>query len=251
MAAIIGDFLGIGRTLSTYTAEDLARINEIINSGLHQFYFPSVLINNQLITHSWSFLKKSMTITTTSSASDYDLPDDFGGFIGKLNFAEDEAFESPSYVSPDKILQLRQFGTFGSQAPNLFSIITKSSTPSSSAGQRFQLMLHPDPDGVYHLSGYYNVIPNKMAEGSAEYPYGSAAHRETLLESCLAIAEQRMNDEAGIHTDKFGSLIQASIGYDRKFNDIEFLGYNGDRSSRSFTNSSITYVTYEGTRYPS
>jgi hypothetical protein len=39
---------------------------------------------------------------------------------------------------------------------------------------------------------------------------------ELITESCLAVAEQRANDEAGIHTDIFNRLLVSMIARDRK-----------------------------------
>jgi hypothetical protein len=83
------------------------------------------------------------------------------------------------------------------------------------------------------------------------------AHAETLLQSCLAVAEFRMNDEKGIHWTTFMERLTASIASDSEAMVPEFLGYNEDGSdftqqytrSGRWWNREDTRVTYNGVQY--
>jgi hypothetical protein len=55
---------------------------------------------------------------------------------------------------------------------------------------------------------------------------------ELYIESCLAVAEERMNDEAGLHTQRFQTLLLDAIARDRK-NGARFYGPMGHREEYS------------------
>ena len=76
---------------------------------------------------------------------------------------------------------------------------------------------------------------------------------EVYLESCLSIAEQRLNDDAGIHTEKFKVLLQAAIANDAASHAPHTLGYNADHSdghgSRFDEHDGVAVHSFEGTTY--
>lgn len=72
-----------------------------------------------------------------------------------------------------------------------------------------------------------------LTDGSVEYTIypeepnsiGMRYHRETILESCLAIAEQRVEEVAGIHTNIFATrLLPASISRDQSVSTPRIMG---------------------------
>jgi len=87
-------------------------------------------------------------------------------------------------------------------------------------------MVYPKPDANYTVSYKYHALPGKI-DASYPYPKGGAAHAETILEACLAIAEARMDNNAGIHAAAFQNRMNASIAFDKKMHTPEYLGYNG------------------------
>lgn len=169
------------------------------------------------------------TVTITSTG-DYDLPDDFGGIEGKITFDQDEAYRSLPIVGEGSIRALRQ-NNVSAREPDRAAIRPKAYAVSASEGQRFELMLWPVPDQVYNLTYRYNAIPNKIS-ATNEYPLGGMIHGETILESCLAMAEHTMDDQQGIHAARFQELMAASIAFDRQAMTPEFFGYNGDNSEK-------------------
>tara|TARA_R110002110_G_scaffold93689_1_gene243565 strand:- start:243 stop:605 length:363 start_codon:yes stop_codon:yes gene_type:complete len=90
-------------------------------------------------------------------------------------------------------------------------------------------MLYPKPDKAYTLSYRYHALPNQLTAANP-YPMGGAAHAETILESCLAVAESRMDNNAGIHAAAFQQRLAASIAFDTAMHTPEHMGYNGDGS---------------------
>jgi len=177
----------------------------------------------------------------------YDLPDDWNGWACKnLTFQPQESYEPVKFVSEGEIRRLRQFND-ARQAPTRAAIRAKSSTGAS--GQRFELMLYPIPDAEYLLDGLYNVLLNKIDSSTYPYPLGGMAHAKTIEESCLAVAEIKVNDEAGLHKGLFQEALAISITNDRQ-REPDSYGYNGDNSTdRESCNGSCRprhSVTYEG-----
>jgi hypothetical protein len=75
-------------------------------------------------------------------------------------------------------------------------------------------------------------------------------HSELIVASCLAMAEQRANDEKGIQWDRFVSLLAAGLAQDRK-NGARFFGHMGapigeDVVSSSRLRTRSGDVTYSG-----
>ena len=166
------------------------------------------------------------TFTITSNGN-YQMPDDFGGMEGDLTFGEDEGWVTIPLVGEGQIRSLRQTES-GTGRPEFAALRPKPM--DATVGLRWELLLHPSCDSTYNLSYRTNVFPAKL-DTTNKYPLGGAAHSETVLESCLAIAELRGNDERGIHQAKFLERLAASIQYDMQANSSQFLGYM-DRRQR-------------------
>ena len=99
-------------------------------------------------------------------------------------------------------------------------------------GQRWEAMFHQPPNAVFTLHYRYAVLPDALVKTTAGHPYGSAHHSETILESCLAIAETREKDTASTeHLDRFTRVLLGSIDRDKLLVEaIQVYGYNGDSS---------------------
>ncbi len=114
-------------------------------------------------------------------------------------------------------------------------------------GQRWELMLYPAPDLEYDVLMPY--VPNPDALTSqASYPWGGMAHAETVLQSCLAVAEHRVENERGIEYVRFMERLKASADHDRRLRP-PFLGRNVDRSDTESAPAAwqrVQYVTYNG-----
>lgn len=216
------------RTSSNWSSDETTQIDEIINSGLRQFYHPAP---TQIAPkgHKWTFLEPTTTLTTSADDYDYNLSADFGGLLGSITYAGTDNRWFPVEMTGEnriRLLRQRDFTDVNSD-PKLAAIRPKSSDGSN--GQRFELLLWPTPDKAYTLSYKYHALANKLTTGNP-YPLGGEAHAETILESCLAVAETRMDNVAGIHSAAFQSRLNASISYDRKLHTPERMGYNGDGS---------------------
>ena len=66
-AALIGYYLGYGRTSGNWTPDQQSDIDDCINAGLRQFYYPPTPLNQ--VNHEWSFLRPITTLPIFSSLS--------------------------------------------------------------------------------------------------------------------------------------------------------------------------------------
>ena len=185
---------------------------------------------------------------------DYEMPDDFGFIEGVLTYDPNiSPFSKVEVVGEALIRRHRQDRSAYSARPRLVAIRPKLLTSAAAAteGQRFEMMFWPTPDAAYTFTYTYVPLPDKIS-GSALYTYGGMAHTETLLEACLSVAEERENDEKGIHWNQFMERLAASIAYDRRSRPQK-LGYNGDRSDDlagpGRRPQNMSGVTYEGAYY--
>lgn len=222
----VAGFLGYSRTSTDWTTTQAAWMDGILRSGLRQFYFPPPTDQTQS-TYEWSFLKPTASITISESAQEVNLPDDFGAIDGEITVSGDNSYWPLRVWGEGKVRQAHTTSPNSSGRPIMTAIAPIKGT-NTTEGQRFKMLVYPITDAEYTLEFRYSILGDFLS-GAKPYAYGGAAHAETLLESCLAIAEQRLDDSMTVHTIKFRERLAASIGYDRRLKP-QLLGYNGDRS---------------------
>lgn len=192
---------------------------------------------------------------TIDSEDVFTLPWDYGGMSGEGRFTFNVNENKLTYISvtsESRIRLLRQ-SSVAPATPYLAAIIPL--TTGANQGQRWGIMFHPPPNDVILLHYRYYVLADALVDDTQEYPYGSVAHSETILESCLAIAESREKDSASTeHQDRFGMLLQASIDHDAQLGEaVVHYGYNRDDSDgpegRIVPTRHYGLVTYNGVEY--
>jgi hypothetical protein len=220
-------FLGWSPDPDDWDSDQADRMEVILKSGLRQFYYPTVMDG---LMYDWSFLRPSGEVRLLSGSNSRRLPDDFGGFEG------DVVVKPASGTAPQCPVQLYNEG----QIDALFARSpTASGKPIAAAsrplrsegadhGQRWEVYVYPEADTNYILRFRYSLHPSALTERNP-WAYGGPAHAETIIESCLAVAEQREDDAMGVHTAKFKERLAASVAADRKYKP-KTLGYNGDSS---------------------
>jgi hypothetical protein len=169
---------------------------------------------------------------TIASDSTFILPWDFGGMAGDGKFTYDNAnnkLSNITMVSEAQIRKLRQ-SSISTATPYLAATLPK--TTDGTEGQRWEAMFYPPPNEPLVLHYRYFILPDALISTTKEYPYGSAAHSETILESCLAVAESREKDGGdGQHNARFEKFLFSSIDHDNSLiKTVEYFGYNGDNS---------------------
>lgn len=185
----------------------------------------------------------------------FTLPWDFGGLAGDGRFTYDvdeNKLASIRVTADAKIRLLRQTST-SAGTPYLAAIVPLGT--GTTQAQRWAAQFHPPPNDAITLHYRYHILPDALTSGIYAYPYGSAAHSETLLESCLAIAESREKDSVSTeHQDRYKLLLQGSIDHDKQLGEaVVHFGYNGDNSDEAEEDVSLPrhngLVTYEGNTY--
>lgn len=233
---------GYGRNNLNWSAAQLANIMAIIKSGYRRFCYPPRL-PGQAMPHSWSFIRVVDTLTTVADQEDYTLPDDFGSIDGPITY-DPVVYQRELTNRSELEIRRRRSEFTGTGQPTAYAI--RPIRLTGTGGQRWQLMLSPKPDAAYTLIYRYSILPDAMAE-AGRFPIGGMIHAETLLESCLAVAEERLDDTAALHNAKFLQLLDASIGHDQRLAP-EFMGYVGSGrltdeacTRHSYTDSPMKY----------
>lgn len=249
----VGFFLGYGRGAQNgdvaWNNNQQKTIDSVVASGLRNFYYP-MAPNGTTI--NWSFLKPTATFTLTVGDNTLPLPDDFGGIEGEITIL------GPNDTTwfPIQICNEGQIRANFSAYPVITGRPLKAAVqPIKGTGavqsQRFRLFYFPTADTAYNIQFQYYVNPDYLT-GAFPYAYGGPPHAETLLESCLAVAEQRLDDMAGVHSQKFQERLLASAIYDNKMKSQD-LGYNGDNSDSIgywwVRNHYDDYIKFNGVLY--
>lgn len=255
LAGEVGRFLGYGPGAyfgsQAWTADQQAAIDGCVRSGLRQFYFPPPQEGYDS-SYDWSFTKPVTNIALPTGGTTVALPDDFGGIEGDITLLS--ATSQISWSVPLK--NEEQVRQKYSELPNstgrpVMAAVQPIRQTSGVQGQRFQLLVWPVADQAYTLQISYYVNADALT-ANCLYPLGGMAHAETILESCLAIAEERLDDSSGVHAAKFAQRLAASISMDRRLKP-QTLGNNGDRSDRPDLWGRDHYwdqsVTYRGVQY--
>jgi hypothetical protein len=193
---------------------------------------------------------------TIDSEDLFTLPWDYGGMSGEGRFTYDVSENKLSSIDVTSDARIRLFrqSSVATGTPYLAAIIPL--TTAGTQGQRWGVIFHPPPNDVITLHYRYYVLADALVDTSLEYPYGSVAHSETILESCLAIAETRENDSASTeHQARFAVLLQSSIDHDKQLGQtVTNYGYNRDNSDgpdegREQLARHYSLVSYEGVEY--
>lgn len=184
------------------------------------------------------------SITVASGTSyeinqqDYDLPDSFGELESDVTFAMNQATWSIREVNEAQIRVKRQSGA-NTGRPCECAIRAKTTTGVT--GQRYEIMFWPTPDAAYTLSYKYTVLTDALSS-SFPYPYGGMSHAETILASCLDVAERKENNmPQGPESLNYQKRLAASISHDLR-KAPKFLGYNGDPSMGGHVYERLKYV---------
>jgi hypothetical protein len=232
LQAKVGLFLGWGRGAAfgdqSWSDYQSAAIEDCVRSGCRQFYVPPAIPPMQG-SYDWSFLRPTSQLDFPTGTQTLVLPDDFGGVEGTITCLSSVTqitwpvrLYNENYIRQQYIVDPTMTGR------PMAAAVQPIKGTSAMAGQRFELQVFPVADEDYTLVITYYVNPDCLS-GAFPYALGGSAHTETVLESCLAIAEQRFDDASTIHSAKFMERLQASISYDRRLKP-QVLGYNRDRS---------------------
>lgn len=172
------------------------------------------------------------TFSITSDGT-FRLPDDYGGAESEFTFAPQSLNSKISIYGEAQVRGWLQLNN-STGAPRCAALRWLAST--STAGQRAELVLFPIPDQVYTLYYRKKVLPVALS-ATYLYPLGGMRMSELLLQSCLAVAERRLNGETGPQYEQFVAMLAAAIANDRDADAPDTFG---------FTRGALDYVTNVG-----
>lgn len=180
------------------------------------------------LTDAWALDTESEVEYTLRHNGNYDLPDDFGGIEGKLIHEEGSNRPDVQIIGEGKVRSLRATTTLRTY-PEYAAIRPKKQT-TTTTGQRFEILFFPIPAVAYTLAYRMLVLPSALVDTTITHPYGGATHAETIIASCLAIAESQEDEIRGPRWQEFQDRLAASIQIDKQMIRADFFGYNRDNS---------------------
>lgn len=215
-------------TLSGGTFPSWAASGEMSFSG--GLYTVSTRDGNTQVTLDDGEIDASAGTTYTLYLPQQDLPDDFGGIsAGAFTYPPASGRASVPLTSDHSLRSARQRSGLQVGAPRLCSVRPKAK--ETATGTRWEVAWHPIPDAEYDLTYRMNVLPDALVASTNIHPYGGSAHAETILESCLSIAETMAPDnKRDLHQRLFMERLAASVMLDRQASEPDTYGICEDRS---------------------
>lgn len=257
LKAEIGFFLGWGRGVDfgnpDWDTDQSNAITSCVNSGLRRFYRPPQANGGF---YEWTFLRPLIALTLATNVAILPMPDDFGGIEGPITVTLDATSTAapfwPVYTTHEGSVRQLYSAVPAVTGRPTHAAIRPQRTITGDTGQRFEMYLYPLPDQAYSIQFQYVILPNALSD-AIPIPYGAGVHSETILESCLAVAEERLDNEQTVHRQAFATMLAASMAQDRRMKP-QTLGYNGDNSDwRNWSGRTRGFnfpaITYNGTQY--
>ena len=231
-AAEVGDFLGWGRGADhgdkAWDERKKQKIDAIVASGQRRFYYPEPL-PGQTVSHRWSFLQPVATVTLASGEQTAKFPDDYGAAEGQATISGSSSSSYlPVHFVNDGFIRAKYAELPDATGHPQFVAEEVLKGTTHDRGQKKRLLVWPAADADYTIQFRYYINPQRL-QTAQPYCYGGPQHVETILESCLAVAESRMDDTQSVHAQLFVQRLAASISIDSR-NKPQALGYNADRS---------------------
>ncbi len=237
----VGKKLGYGWDPATFNHEQLNLCDSVVQQGYRRKLYPHPTTKGEPA-HAWTYLQPVNAIATVKGQSSYPLPDSFVGLLGNLTYltatpGRDGQVTMPTQVEVVNDIQIRSaLAANSNQAPPVYCS-TRQIVGPGGGSVRWQLELYPIPDAAYTLSFSYLANPPKLSYQDP-IPWCGPAHAETLRESCLSVAEARLEKPTNTHWMLFESLLAQSIRLDKQIalaNGDHPWPITGDRSSLGLT----------------
>lgn len=220
----IGSKLMFGADYNTWDHAQIGFVDSIVQSGVMNFYFPppqeqvrdkesgeeDQKDSKRRKPYTWSFLNIRGMIEVTENVNTVDLPADFAGPTGDLTLATGEGRLPLVGEGQLETLSLKNT-TPGT--PEYAAI--RPQRADKGGHQKWELLLYPTPDETMSVSYRYTIVPEDLSEQN-QYPLGGRQHAETILQSCLAVAEERDTGQQGPAQAKFIERLAASIHLDKR-----------------------------------
>ena len=198
--------------------EQRSVIDSIIEGGLFRFYFPppsemtlpdateAQKERLRRAPHSWSFLQLTVEITTVANQSEYELPLDFGNFLGEPTTSRSDS----NRLAIAQESHLRQLINAEGTTDNPQYCAKKIVSGEGSVQSRASLLVYPIPAQVETITVQYSVVPPRLTD---EYPWplGGSEHAQAILACCLAVMEERSGSGAQVYRQKMIDTLASSV----------------------------------------
>ncbi len=230
LQAEISSFLGWGRGTPAgdraWTTVEQNEITALVKSCVNMVLYPTPI---QGVPCDWSFLKPILTLNLPVGGNLLALPDDFGGFNGKIVLSTGSSTVNGYVPLVNEALVRMRFNEAPTSTgrPQMAAEVPIKGT-TGQKGQRFQLEFFPFSDAAYTVTFPYSVVPDYPTAALPNL-YGGAAHAETYKAAARAAAEMYLDNARGVEWANFQERLLASIALDRR-SQPRNLGYNRDNS---------------------
>jgi len=175
----------------------------------------------------------SVTFATATTATFYWNRADFDGTGANVNlyYGPDTNNGPLKQVNSEYIMNLEQNqNSLHVGKPAMYSIAPATwPIDKGVAEQEFHVQIYPWADSGITLYGDMRLNPDGMSDDN-DIPLGGTTHYETIVASCLAIAEEFGDTPSSKYRELFMQRLSASIMMDRTGMYPSVLGYNGDAS---------------------
>jgi len=222
----LGRFLGWGRDFTIWTEDQKIDSEDIIKSALRRVYWPTE-IQMGMVDYQWSFLESTAVVNCKAGQQEILLPDDFGDIVGKIFFKNQIAYPPIEVTTPSVLLNYKsRFAVTGIPRVAAFT----ASHSGGATETKWVLMLYPVAQADYELWFRYNISPDYLLSPENQFIYGGRQFGELFIEAVLAVAEEKLMDMPGIHTQRFQLELASAVKRDSRNNRGENLGYASDPS---------------------
>ena len=211
---------GWGYDSTNWTTAQAAELDRDVQEAYRWVLYPQT-IPGERVPHTWSFMQQTTTLVTTASDYDFDLPTDFGSFVGQHMFWPSGSGYDPPYKTNETDILLRRQNRTTTGRPERFAIRWKPQTPGLL--QRREVIFEPTPDSAYTLTYPYAVDPGKLS-ATNPYPLGGSRISQLMIEACKAIGETKKNGARGDQWNLFMAELHSAIQLDKGTNTTDTVG---------------------------
>lgn len=202
--------LGWGYSDELPDADEQAVVNACVRDGLLRAYYP--LLKKDESVYGWSFLRPTATLSLSSGTQAYDLPDGCDGHVYKMALTTGVQSFPIRFINPLDLLQLKARENAANATPVYAAIRPKTTSGSTTVGQRWEVLFYPTPNATITASYTYSISPD--APGIGVYTLGGPAFGQVILAACLARAEEVAADGTS-DRDTFQMVLAAAVERDR------------------------------------
>lgn len=238
LSAEAGTFLGWGRDASAWDARKAAEVKALVGSALRKFYFQAQA-DPRDANHNWTFMKPVAQLTLPQGTPSgqppttlpyIDLPDDFGGFEGEVTVSRDGLSGGfwPLKLVSEEMIRVKYAAFPSISGRPVAAAEWQVRGTAADRSNRSRLVVYPVPDADYTLMVPYYILPDFLTTANP-YPYGGAAHAETMKAAVRAAAELYLDGSPGPEAANYQQCLAASVQYDRR-HQPKSLGINSDMS---------------------